>query len=330
MVRRSRFRDTKNYGEKLQERTEAASGARGGKWKPIFLNTVKFEKWICREGDHVIDIIPYIDRNDNIKYKLEVLVHQRVGPDEGNYICPKTFNSSDKCGLCDARVAAQTLGDEELAEALRPRDRVIYNIVCYDSDKEEDKGVQIWEASSYLSEENFQAAAKERKKGGGGKKIAFADPDNGRTISFERIGTRKKTTYKGFSMDERDEPISDEILDDAYILEDLIDIPTEDVLGALGEMILSGIGQSMEVLDPASEERPSRRSRMQERLDEGTGDDVPIRGKGDGEEPEERPARKPRRRPTTRRRSREEEPEESPARRPTTRRRAKKEEDLPF
>lgn len=319
MARKSRFRSKKGSTEALQKRTDKAIGSRGGKWKPIFKNSAKFQKWVCRPGDHIIDIIPYLDNNDDFQYKLELMVHQRIGPDEGNYICPKTFDSSADCPLCSARNIAQAEEEEDLAKLLRPRDRVVYNIVCYDSNKEEDKGVQVWEASNYLAEENFQAAAKKRKKGGGGGKVSFADPDDGKTISWEHTGTGVGTRYVGFAMEERDEPITDEILDEAYILEDLIDIPTVEMLQEQADIVMS-LGTSTE-----QEEKPERKSRTRRPSKEeepeeepkeleGTGDDVPL----DYDEEKEKPTR-------TRRRSlKSDDSEKEDSKKPTRRTRQRR------
>jgi len=287
MARKSRFRSKKGGAEALQQRTDKLVGRKGGKWKPIFLDSAKFEKWVCREGDHIIDIIPYLDNDDNFQYKLELLVHQKIGPDEGNFICPKTFGSNEECPLCSARSTALAEDNQALAKLLSHKERVIYNIVCYDSAKEEKKGVQVWEASSYLAEENFQAAAKKRIKGGGGGKVAFADPDNGRMISWERTGSGINTRYVGFAMEPRDEVISDDILDEAHILENLIDIPSIETLQEQADIVLGYSGES----DPEEDSE----------LD-GTGEDVPL-------EKEEEP--KPSRRPRTRRNP-DPEPEESP------------------
>jgi len=321
-VKKSRFRSRANYAEELQNRTEASSGSRGGKWKSIFSTAQKFEKWSCKEGDHVIDIIPYVNNDDERKYKLELLVHQRVGPDEGSYVCPKTFDSSAKCPLCVARAKVQKMGDEDLAESLRPRDRVAYNVVCYDNTKEEDKGVQVWEASAYLAEDNFKAAAKKRQKGGNNKTVSFADPDDGRTISFERTGQGVKTKYVGFTMDVRDEPISDDILDQAYILEDLLDMADFDTLQSLADIVLSTseMGEEKdedEVDSKRVRRKPVRKPAKKEEEDEedesgtdgeadggsedaGNDDDGSGEDSSTDEEPDEEAPRK--RRTTTRRR----------------------------
>jgi len=298
MARTSRFRSKKGYKEGLQKRTEQATGSRGGKWKPIFLSTAKFEKWTCKEGDHVIDIIPYLDDDDIFQYKLEVLVHQRIGPDEGNYICPKTFDSKANCALCDLRSMAQAEDNEAMADLLRPRERVIYNIVCYDNNKEEDKGVQVWEASGYLAEDNFQAAAKKRQKGGVSSKISFADPDDGRTISFERTGSGVGTRYIGFVMEERDEPISDDILDEAYILEDLIDIPSDEVLQEQADIVLGSFRSNEEDEQPEDSDKKDKSSKTSSRMSRRS------KGRGKKDEKDEKNEEKEEKSKSSRRRTR--------------------------
>ena len=75
--------------------------------------------WSCKEGDHIIDIIPYITGEmDPIGkqeegYVLEIFVHRDVGAKEGFTIClSETFGKP--CPICEEkRRLIKKGGDEE-------------------------------------------------------------------------------------------------------------------------------------------------------------------------------------------------------------------------
>ena len=114
---------------------------------------------------------------------------------------------------------------EALLKELRPSRRCIYNIVCLDTDEQEDKGIQIWEVAHFLMESKILAQAKIPKRDGGGILI-FSDADTGKSIYFDRTGVgMTNTKYDGHQFRNR-EPLPDEWLDGAYMLDDLIHIPT--------------------------------------------------------------------------------------------------------
>ena len=254
---KSRFRSTKGYTQALKDRTEQSGS---GGYVNIFksdLNLPMFKE--PKEGDVGIDIIPYLATENNPQYptdaqvyKLELWVHQMVGPDKGNYICLRNFN--EECPLCEARwkELAEESPREEVTRMLKGSHRVIYNVVVAG---EEDKGVQIWTASTYLSENPFKDHARNRKTG---ERIPYACPDTGRTIWFTCKGTGLSKEFAGISMEERPEPISDEILDQAFELEEIIDIPSAETLQKIAKVVLGG---GTGKIDDDEPDPPPRRAR---------------------------------------------------------------------
>ena len=238
-------RDRAAMAKALQDRQDKSSSRRGG-WISIFKDDleddIKFWPKIP-EGDHTIDIIPYIaganDPDPDVKegedqYVLYLHVHQRVGAAEGQYVClAKNFNLP--CPICQhVKVLREEDADKDDIDAVKAKARCVYNIVCYDSDKEEGKGVQIWETSWWQSEKIFTTLAK-AKRGRGGKearsKVYFADSVNGKSITFTREGTgMENTRFYGHALEDRDYEIDDETLDGAHCLDDLITIPTYEEL----------------------------------------------------------------------------------------------------
>jgi len=198
--------------------------------------------WKCDKGDHDIDIIPYIaGPNDpdvdegTPTYVLEVYEHRNVGDIEGQtFIClEKTFGRP--CPICEYRkkLTKSTNADEDVIKSLRPSGypRTIYNVVVYDSSKEEEKGVQVWHTSYYLMGQHLdklaQSSAREIEQGAPKLKM-IADQEDGYSIKFTREGTGFNTKFIGHQLIPRKYEIEQELLDQAYQLDDLIHIPTYD------------------------------------------------------------------------------------------------------
>jgi len=153
---------------------------------------------------------------------------------EDNYVClDRSFNK--KCPICQYREKLKKSGEASTEELrlLNPKRRAIYNVHVLDSDKERSKGVQTWDVSHYLFERLVIELA-EKKKGGG--ENLFADPDKGKSISFRKKGSGLTTTeYSAFSFEEREEAVSDEILDQAVTLDEFLNIPSYEEVKAAFE-----------------------------------------------------------------------------------------------
>lgn len=222
----------KEMAERLQESYNSKDGS--GKFKSIFNkgNVGNTPFWKCSEDEHFINIIPYVagKLNPNVKegkpaYNLDIYVHQKVGINEDSYVClARSFGK--KCPICDEQneLRKQDDYDEKYVKSLTPKRRVVYNIEVLDSEKETKKGIQLWEVSHWLFEKELAELAKKPKGGGF---VLFADPDEGKTICFRKKGSGPTSTeYKAFQFMDRDEPITDAVLDAAMCLDELIHIPT--------------------------------------------------------------------------------------------------------
>lgn len=232
----SKFRQKVGKSD-LAERTREAYETKddSGKFQSYIDSSIPLKQWKCDEGDHVIDIIPFLTGENNPNglppdvgaQKVEVYAHFGIGINENAYVCPAmTFpNENRRCPICEYRMELRKSDDydEQEFKDLAPRKRVVYQIVCYDTEKEEAKGVQYWETSHHLAEKNIAAIAKNNRTG---EFVKYADPDDGKTIEFTRKGKGITTDYEGFKFTERPEPISDEILDMGVSLDDYIVIKT--------------------------------------------------------------------------------------------------------
>ncbi len=204
------------------------SGRFRGIFDPAKKTGVKF--WACKEDDHEIYMVPYVVGKQHPKLKegksdfaLSVFVHRGVGINEDSFIClNRTYRQ--KCPICEyqAELRDNDKADEEEIKALNPTKRTIYNIVCLDTTKEEEKGVQVFDVSNWLFTLPLEDLA-HKKKGGG--EVAYADIDEGKIISFRKKGSKRNTEFTAFEFKDRPD-ISDEILDSAVCLDDLLYIPT--------------------------------------------------------------------------------------------------------
>lgn len=294
--KKSRFRSTAGSSKVMLQRTEESARNTSGnsKWRDYIVSDFSGSKWKVSEEEHLIDIIPYLCGDQDPRfdpgtptYFLDLWVHQRIGVTEDSFICPASNYKGKRCPICEHSVKMRASGnftDDEL-KVLSPKRRILYNIICYDSPKEEDKGVQLWEASYFLTENELIDLARNRRGKG---YLPFADPDVGKSISFIRKGKGAGTRYKGYTFEDRPEPISEEILDAAYTLDELIVVPTYEDL----EMIFAPVAPEIESGSAHD-----------------MGDDVPLGMGSESEEPK-RPARRSRAKTqATKQREQEEEEE---------------------
>ena len=241
--------------------------------KSFFRSDAEIPFWKCDEGQHTIDIIPYMaGENDpdceqgEDTYVLEVFTHRDVGNVEGQQVICLAETYNEPCPICEHRKKLQREGDadDDLIDELTPSryPRSIYNIVCYDSRREEDKGVQVWHTSHYLFEKHLLKLAEGPTRRGSSKPdsfVEFACPVEGKSIGFETEGKGINTKHLALQFLERDYEIDDDTLEEAYTLDDLIEKPTYD------EVYAMHWGEDPDVDDDEDEEdeddRPSSRRR---------------------------------------------------------------------
>lgn len=187
-----------------------------------------------KAGTFRLEIIPYEvpanskgGQNPNaqpgeLHYERTYFSHRGIGADERSYVClAKT--AGRPCPICEHRkeLMRDRDADEDLIKALAPKQRQLWNV--YDH-AEPDKGVQIWDVSFHLFGRQLKAAINNADEDDGWE--YFADPQDGLTL---RVGMEEKS-FAGNSFLEcatvgfkaRREPLSDEILDAAQPLDDLL------------------------------------------------------------------------------------------------------------
>lgn len=250
----------------LQRKTQESYERRddSGQFKSIFKDEFSNKVWKCNEGDHLLDIIPYFaGANVNLfdrkaqpgdgTYLLDIWVHYGVGVNQDAYVCPAR-NYGQPCPICEYREDLRRTEnyDEDLVKEVTPKRRSIYNILCYDSEKEEAKGVQIFDIAHWFMEKHISSLAKSPSRGPGKSTdsfIFFSDPLEGKSIAFTRKGSKRNTEVLGHKFVDRNYAIPDAILDSAFVLDECINIPTYDEI----RTAFLGSGAS----DVAPEEAPA-------------------------------------------------------------------------
>ena len=228
-----------------QKESEKRKGFGGS----TFLNIEGFDDlqfWNCGNGDHLIDIIPFIaGANDPVNaegepaYVLDVYVHTRQGPMQDKQILCLNENYGEPCPICEHALSMRAEGaDKEDYKPHFPTRRTVYNVVVQDSEKEKQKGVQLWNVAHFYMEKhlnNIQKGPVRPGKEATDSYIVFAHPDEGRSIAFEVVAPKSKDDFpkfEGHRFADRDYS-TDEYLDAAYCLSDFLKVPTYDEVYAL-------------------------------------------------------------------------------------------------
>lgn len=113
--------------------------------------------WRCGEGEHLIDIIPYLAWENHpilekgeVDFDLDFIFHRWVGSEEDSFICLSRMFKKP-CPICEEvhERRKSTQFDPEELRSFFPIRRVLYNILVHDNIEEERAGVRLWDISYY-------------------------------------------------------------------------------------------------------------------------------------------------------------------------------------
>lgn len=185
---------------------------------------------VKKEGVIIIDIIPYMVpegaknpyANGRMHFERTYFTHRDIGVENDVYPClKKTFLKP--CPICDyrAKLVRDGAKDEDLVKALAPKERQLWNV--YDRENPE-FGVQIWDISFFLFGKLLDHYIVNSDEDEGYE--FFADPEEGFTLkvgfSEEHLGGNSFFAAKSIMFKKRREPLPQELLDQAYILDELL------------------------------------------------------------------------------------------------------------
>jgi hypothetical protein len=277
------------------------SGGSGKKqimdWKKVDGDVTFFS---TSEGKNRINIIPYTIKTKNhplvksgdmeigdTDYVMDVYVHRGVGASEGSVICLKETYGKP-CPICEQMALLRKQGKNDEAGDLKPSRRVFYNV---ENTKEPGK-LQVFETSHYLFEKELIDEARDDEEGGF---IDFADPVKGKEIKFRANKVKKNkyefTEYKSFSFEDRDEPVSDELLESAISFDEIMIVPTYEEV----EKMFYGTDDEDE---DDEEEKPVKKSKHHDEDDDDEEQETSKKSKksveddDDEDDEEEKPSKK--------------------------------------
>lgn len=222
--------------------------------------------WWAGKGDHIIDIIPYFAGENDPRnkagepaYVLDIEVHRQVGPMEEMIVCPEQYGKP--CPICEESRKKNREGADwkTVVKPLKASRRAVYNVIVRDQGEGEKKGVQLLEIAHWFMEKHLAKIAKDPRGGGF---TVFSDPDEGKSISFERTGVGMENTgYSGHRFVDRPEAISDEELEAAHCLDELLDIKTYDEIHS----IFWGTKEESASDDNGEEQQEEQQEKQQEK-----------------------------------------------------------------
>jgi hypothetical protein len=260
---RDKFKAQKN--NLLKRHQEQVDNKDQGNEFPTVFDKGKIPKgigfWRPEKGEHIIDIIPHFAGSQNprvsegeLAYVVDFWVHLNVGPLRTPYCCSaKNFKKSDP--ICEY-VAKNRLDTDEWKKVSAKR-RTAYLVWVHDDDKEEAKGLQIWEVAHFYFEEKIDEIAKAPRGGGA---VAFSDIDSGKSIAFTskvtgsyEDGSGKKRDsigLVGHKFIDRDKEIPNKILEQIFPLDEVILMHPDN---AEIEEAFYGSSEKQEKTDPEEE-----------------------------------------------------------------------------
>lgn len=242
-----------SLGRRTQQQTDTRESS-GGVSRQGFMNYqscgLKFFKMADVGKYHDLNILPWQITTKNhpevvaghsqigdYDYVLDLMVHTRIGPGNGDFICPKK-NFNKACPICER--AEELWKNEETkneARALFAKRKCVYVVEELNEKfhhiSDEPKIMEISHAT-FSQELQSRATACLRGKG----VVNFADPgDEGRVVSFSvnegTMGNGKTFKKAGnFEFNERVEEVSDDILAKCPSLDGMMVVKTYDQLKA--------------------------------------------------------------------------------------------------
>lgn len=230
----------KQKDDLVKRRETGITSRSSGRWGTIFNKNLipkGRDIWVCKEGGHIIDTIPFIAGPDfpsvarveegDVEYVLDLWAHQSVGVSDEQFVCP-SFNFKKPCPICEYLKEKKDAGEKlpkEQYDSIRAKHRTLYLIWNHDSPEMEQKGLQIWEIAYFFLQEKLDEISRNPLDGG---IILFEDPDIGKLISFKRKGSgQNNTQFLGHMFLDRKISIPDEILEQSFSLDSIVNMHPE-------------------------------------------------------------------------------------------------------
>lgn len=248
----------------------------GGGGKSIIKVPSGVSRWEPKKpGEYLVDAVPYRSKTNPFAKKPGQLVwvrkyymHWGIGPNKEPVFC-NAGNFGKKCAVCEyiADLYADPEQSEEnkkIAKSIKKKERELWNKFVH---AEKEKGVQVFDISSYCYGDNLSAKInmapdEETRK----KRRNFALPDGGYTLNAGAVedtagGGQKFLNFTSFEFRKRKEPLADSLLEKAVCLDDLIKLEDYKAVkaklhGDIGDDDPDD-GEDSELEEPSDVEEPS-------------------------------------------------------------------------
>ena len=284
---KSRARNSFVYKPRTADQIKSRATRQGGKFDSIFKSG--FDTFRCKVGDNLIRYLPPT-WDDHEHYGYTIWVHQRIGPDDSTYLCPrKMLNKA--CPVCEAAKESKAAHEDEEAKALEPKERVVSWILDRDADDPEKP--LLYDISWTMDRDIVSLCVNDRT----GEILMIDNPNKGYDVTIKRYGTGPHTKYSGFAIARDDSPIHEDEKIQDEILDYIMSNPIPSVLNFYDydylERVISGTL-------PAKDEDLDKGEVVEEEVVEETAPrrvSRPSRREVEEEVIEERPARQVARRP---------------------------------
>ena len=238
--------------------------------------------WVISSKKHPEVVAKHANIGDP-DYVLDLMVHTRIGPNNGDYICPKK-NFGLPCPICEyADELNKNPQTKKEAKDLFAKRKCVYLVQeLTDTFHAKSEDPMVFEVSHAVFSKDLQSRATSCLRGKG--VVNFADPDVkvGKVVSFsvneESMGDgRKFKKAANFEFNERAEEISDEILEKCPSLDSMMVIKTYDQLKAALFGDPEDDEEGAEEPQEAEAEQPTARFRDNAPAD--YGDEEPAQGR---------------------------------------------------
>lgn len=191
-----RFEYKPRDADAVKRRVEQQSG---GDFDGYFRDGCKTFK--SADGDNIIRILPPT-WEDAQHYGFDIWLHYGVGPDEQSYLCLDKMKG-EPCPICEERARAAKAKDDDYADSLKPKQRVVVALI--DRDHEND-GVQMW-SMPWGVDKDLLARTQDKRTG---EILPLDDPENGYDVEFTKQGKGITTKYVGLQLSRRSSPLGDD------------------------------------------------------------------------------------------------------------------------
>lgn len=189
----ARFQYRPRTAEEVKQRANRQIGSRDS----FFAGEVDF--FTPKAGDNTVRILPPT-WEDARHYGIDLWIHYSIGADESAYLCLDKMRG-ERCPLCEERSRASGAGEEELADALRPRGRVAVWVI---DRSQEGKGPMVWNMPAGLDKDFSNLCVDKQTQ----EVYAVDNPEDGFDISFKREGMDQRTKYSAAQIARHSTPLS--------------------------------------------------------------------------------------------------------------------------